>query len=1031
MKKKKMLSTAIIGCAIIAAILIIGTFTLGNKAGSDTEDAVRNVSLLYLSELAGRREQVVSAVLDDYIRDLDTALGMITQEDLVSIDHLKAYQIKIKQLYDLDKFAFIDADGVIYTSRGTRSDIDQYNIDYENLSEPEISIKNPKSREKKVIIAVPADNLVVDNKKMVVCFMEIDMNSMLQDISLQSNNNTTFCNIYTESGKALTDMVLGGLASEDNLLSAMKKARFDKDFSYEKFEKDFSAGVSGVVSFTYNGINETLYYVPVHGTDWILTYLIRESVIAEQISAISDTIIFRSLVQTIFTALVLAGMFVLILFEQRHAAKTQMEMEINETENRIKQQELEEQLAMQEELLEQEKKQVEQDNMIHALASDYRGVYYVNLDTDDAICYKRGKSFSLKFENGQHFPYLTTLTEYGYKYVSEEYRNEFFQFINPVNIRQALEKEKLISFRYLTMKNDNESYEMLSMAGVRTPEERDDNVVHAVGIGFSDIDAQMREAMTKRAQLSQALQSAETANRAKSGFVSNMSHEIRTPITAILGMNEMIRRESKDENILSYAENINTAGMSLLGIISDILDFSKIEAGKIELVEDSYSSKKLLSDLYNLIQFRTEAKGINLVFRTDRKLPVGLFGDELRVKQIIANLLSNGVKYTESGSVTLDVKCSEFDFEKNRVKIIVSVIDTGIGIRPEDMEKLFTPFDRLDISHTRNIEETGLGLPISRELVQLMGSELTAASEYGKGSKFSFEIWQGITNAEQIGYFDPSMKECDAIAESNDQEIFTAVGKRILVVDDTPMNLQVITGLLKRTKMIVDTATNGEECIELFGRRSYDIVLMDYRMPGLNGIETLKKLKEIYPEKAERVPIIALTASAILGDREKLINAGFTDYLSKPVNIADTEKMLRKYVSGELEKNAVLPLSEIPADTLQAIKEITELDHVKGIEYCGEFDDYLFALETYADEVSEKADKLEKLVSQRNYEEYALVMHSLKSMSKSIGAIALSDMAKELEQSAKDANIENVKKGTKAFMEKYIDLGRKIKNIVL
>lgn len=1042
-KGNKTLSIAIIGCAIIVAILTLGTFALGNKAGSDTKNAVRNVSLLYLSELAERREQVVSAALDDYIRDLDTALGLITADDLASIDSLKAYQLKMKQLYDLDKFAFIDSNGLIYTSRGTRSDIDQYDIDYINLSEPEISIKNPESREKKVIIAVPADNLVVEGKKLIVCFMEIDMNTMLKNVSLQSNNTTTFCNIYTESGVALTDMVLGGLAREDNLISAMKIAAFDKGYSYDQFVEDFESGTRGVVSFTYNGINETLYYVPIHSTSWMLTYLIRESVIGEQINSISQSIITRSLIQFLLTAVVLVGMFALIIIQQRQSAKAQMEMEVSETENRIKQQELEEQLAMQEELLEQEKKRVEQDNMITALASDYKGVYYVNLDTDDSICYKRGKNFTLEYETGQHFPYLSTLTEYGNKYVSDRYRDEFFKFINPANARQALEKEKVVSFRYLTCKDGDESYEMLSMAGVRLPDERDDHIVHAVGLGFSDIDAQMREAMAKREELAQALKLAEEANRAKSGFVSNMSHEIRTPITAILGMNEMIRRESNDENILSYADNINTAGNSLLGIISDILDFSKIEAGRIELVEDTYSSKDLLSDLYNLIQFRSEAKGIDFKIRADKDLPKKLFGDELRVKQVIANLLSNGVKYTEKGSVCLDIKCSEFDQDKKKIKLFVSVTDTGIGIRPEHMAKLFTPFDRLDISRTKNIEGTGLGLSISRELVKAMGSELVAESEYGKGSKFFFEFWQGISDPEPIGNFDPTVQRHSTSSDKNNKNIFTAAGKRILVVDDTPMNLQVITGLLKRTKMTVETASSGEECIKIFGDRDYDIVFMDYRMPGLDGVETLKKLKEIYPEKAGRIPIIALTASAILGDREKLLEAGFSDYLSKPVNISEMEKMLTKHIGADLENSTEVPISgkdheptkqpepePLPeTDIPQAVKDIEELDCEKGLDYCGDPEDYLFALETYGESVAEKADQLDKCLKEKRYDDYALMMHSIKSMSKSIGAVGLSDMAKELEQAARSGEVKNQEDKAYSFIEKYRALGEKIAKV--
>jgi HPt (histidine-containing phosphotransfer) domain-containing protein len=417
-KSNPILSTTIIGTLIVAIILTVGTFTLGNIATKDTQEAVRNVSLLYLSELAGRREQVVSAILDDYIRDLDTALGLIDKDDLSSFENLKIYQLRMKQLYDLDKFAFVDTNGVIYTFRGTRNDIEEYQFNYQSISDPVITIKNLNSKEKKVIIAVPADNLKVEEKNLIACFMEIDMDKLLRNVSLQANNNTTFCNIYTQSGVALTDMVLGGLASEDNLLDAMKNAAYEEGFSFENMSKEFSSGTSGVVSFTYNGISETLYYVPVRGTDWMLTYLIRESIIGEQINTISRSIITRSLIQSVLTAIVLVGMFALIFTQQRQSAKAELAHEVSETENRIKQQELEEQLAMHEELLEQEKKRLEQDNMIKALSSDYRGV-----------------------------------------------------------------------------KNPGE----------------DDTSIHAVGVGFEDIDEQMRESMAKSEELSVALHAADDA----------------------------------------------------------------------------------------------------------------------------------------------------------------------------------------------------------------------------------------------------------------------------------------------------------------------------------------------------------------------------------------------------------------------------------------------------------------------------------------------------------------------------------------
>lgn len=883
----KSFSIAAIGCLIIAVILTIGTFGLGRIADHDTKEAVRNVSLLYLSELAGRREQVVSSVLDDYISDINVALGLITKEDLSSIENLQAYQLRMKQLYGLEKFAFVDTEGLIYTSRGTRTDIDEYGIDYENLSEPEIKIKNLKSNDKKVIIAVPADNLVVEGNTLVVCFMEIDMDRLLSNVSLQPNNNTTICNIYTKDGVALTNVVLGGMASEDNLLEAMEQATYESGYSYEQLKDDFNFDRSGEVSFSYNGISETLYYVPIRGTNWMLTYLIRESIISEQISSISESIIFRSLVQSALTAVVLAGMFILIFIQQRQASKASIEREVSEAENRVRQQELEEQLAMQEELA------------------------------------------------------------------------------------------------------------------------------------------------SKSEELAKALKAAEDASQAKSVFVSNMSHEIRTPITAILGMNEMIRRECNDENILSYADNINNAGISLLGIISDILDFSKIEAGHMELVEAGYSLPSMIADIYNLISFRAEAKGLELKIRIDSTLPSGLIGDELRIKQIIVNLLTNAVKYTEKGRVSLEIKGVSKDEDEGRIKISFAVSDTGIGIREEEMGKLFVPFDRLDVSRTKSIEGTGLGLSISRQLLHMMDSDLMVESKYDHGSTFSFVIWQGISDISEVGDFDPAEKISHS-ARAEEKGYFRAPGKRILVVDDMPMNIQVLKGLLKRSRMIIDTASGGEECIEKVRKTDYDLIFLDYRMPVLDGIETIRRLKEFYPQRIEHVPVIALTASAIAGDREKLLEAGFTDYMSKPVIISEMEDMMKKYI--RIDEPAVQDDAgsddgddEQMTDLPQAVLDIAVLDHKSGIEYCGDAEDYLFILKTYSDSVDDKSRQLEECLEEERIEDYSLLAHSLKSMSESIGAKRLRDMAKALEKAGREGDLETLKKDTPLFLTEYRSLGSALK----
>ncbi len=520
------------------------------------------------------------------------------------------------------------------------------------------------------------------------------------------------------------------------------------------------------------------------------------------------------------------------------------------------------------------------------------------------------------------------------------------------------------------------------------------------------------------------------ASKTKSDFLSNMSHEIRTPINAILGMDEMILRESKDENISEYAENLRHAGNSLLGIVNDILDFSKIEAGKMEIIPVEYHLGLLLNDLVNVIKPRLEKKNLKLETEVDKKIPGILYGDEIRIKQVVTNILTNAVKYTEHGKVTLTVKFKMIDDEN--ISLYFSVRDTGIGIKEDDLPKLFSAFERIEEERNRTIEGTGLGMNITQQLLKLMGSHLEVSSVYGEGSQFSFKIAQKIINTEPIGDFAEAFRHSLKNQEKY-QEKFIAPNAKILVVDDTVMNLTVIKGLLKQTKIQIETAESGYECLKLIEKNRYDIIFLDHRMPGMDGVETLQKMITLPGNKNHKTPIISLTANAISGAREEYISAGFTDYLTKPINSAALESLLIKYLPEKLVQN---PSEENFVDDQENLnlpdwlKKVDGLNVKEGIEHCGDSEIYLDALTVFAEAVESGANEIQRYFDAADWKNYTTKVHALKSSAKVVGADELSDKAKRLEYAGNSNYIDEIEKFTAPLLELYRSYSEKLSPLI-
>ena len=465
-----------------------------------------------------------------------------------------------------------------------------------------------------------------------------------------------------------------------------------------------------------------------------------------------------------------------------------------------------------------------------------------------------------------------------------------------------------------------------------------------IGILYKSFMSTMKEHLSFMTKLNKAtieIAAKDMANRAKSNFLANMSHEIRTPMNAIIGMDEMILRETKDKKIRKYATDIRSAGRTLLSIINDILDLTKIESGKMKLMVVKYEFASVLNDIVNMTRNKAYDKGLTYELRVAPDIPSILKGDEIRIRQIILNIVNNAIKYTSEGGITINMF-----FDRSTSMLRCSVMDTGMGIKKEAMGNLFTSFQRLDEVQNRKIEGTGLGLNITKQLVEMMGGNITVESEYGVGSTFPVTVIQGVVEDIPIGNYVERLAASEEAGEVFKTHV-VAPDARILIVDDNEMNLDVIKNLMADTQMRITTAMSGQECIDLLREFAYDMVFIDQMMPEMSGTDTLRIIKQEHI--ADKTPMIALTADAIVGAKEWYIKGGFTDYLSKPVIYPELEKILDKYLPNNLlrtkeqmeadarkgerikgeEKPIILVINE-STDKLNQLKELIG-DQYKGV----------------------------------------------------------------------------------------------------
>ena len=528
------------------------------------------------------------------------------------------------------------------------------------------------------------------------------------------------------------------------------------------------------------------------------------------------------------------------------------------------------------------------------------------------------------------------------------------------------------------------------------------------------------------------------ANEAKGKFLAHMSHEIRTPINAVLGMDEMILREANDQGIKEYAMDIYTAGQTLLSLVNDILDFSKIDSGKMEIVPVEYDISSMVHDLVNMASQRADAKELSLVADIDSNIPSRLYGDDVRIRQVITNLLTNAVKYTHEGTVWLRIKCRQQD---GTAVLGFEVEDTGIGIKEEDLPKLYAEFERIEENRNRNIEGTGLGISITIQLLALMGSRLEVESTYGKGSRFYFKKKKKVIDSTPIGDFTSRVRQ---IAENyNYSSKLYAPDAKILVTDDNAVNRKVLRSLLKETQIQITEAGSGTECLELVQENYYDLVLLDHMMPGMDGIETFHRIKELKNSPCSDTPVIVLTANAISGAEEKYILEGFDGFLSKPVVPDKLENMIRKMLHEELlleppcDINGTsvshAPETGIPADVPEGLPQVDGIDWNYAWLHLPDMELLRYTVKEFYSQIGTAADKLEQQYLQfkepGQADQYRIQVHAMKSLAATIGIIPLAGTAKILEYAARDGKTDIIMSVTPVFLDEWRSYQQKLHDI--
>lgn len=860
-QRNETIVSVVSGGIIIAVILLITTVWVSNSARTGTNEAVNRVSEFYLEELAGRRAQVVSEELKNHFAYIHNALAILEDTDLESQATLRKFLGMIKRLYGVDKFALVDDNGVVYTENSTASGLSNYSFLSGELTEPVITTENLYGEKKQVILAVPVKDITFQKSRIKACFIQINIDDMLSSLMLQTNSNETYCSLYYHNGESLTNEDFGNVEAGKNLLSALKDANINPGYDYDQVKEDFENKKSGLVSFEYNGFQEALCYLPVGGTNWMLTILIRDNVISSQIGSISSGMMKRGIIQIIITIVVMLLVFLTLILRSRRNAKFLLEQEKADG-NQIRSA-----------YAQIEREQMAMDNIHAAMKSGFWSMEFN--DKSELISCTWSDVFRkmLGYENEEDFPNrLESWSDLLYEEDKERIIEEYWRTVKDYTGKKTYD----VQYQLYTK---NDGLRWFHAAG-RLSRREDGTPITFVGL-FVDIDDEkkMEEKLEQQTKaLQDALAAAQHANRAKTTFLNNMSHDIRTPMNAIIGFTSLAAAHiDNKEQVQSYLSKITTSSNHLLSLINDVLDMSRIESGKVKIEEKETSLPEVMHDLKTIVQSDITSKQLEFFIDTADIINEHILCDKLRLNQVLLNLLSNAMKFTKPGgivSVRILQKgnapdgCASYDFQ---------IKDTGIGMSKEFLEHVFEPFERERTSTISGIQGTGLGMAITKNIVDMMGGKIAVVSEEGKGTTFTVSLQFKTCSGPVIQDIIPELQ-----------------GLRALVADDDFNTCSSVTKMLSTIGMRPDWTTSGKEAVlrtKLAAEQNdgYAAYIIDWLMPDMNGVEVVRRIRGII---GEDTPIIILTAYDWSDIEEDARNAGVTAFCSKPIFLSELREVL-------------------------------------------------------------------------------------------------------------------------------------------